>query len=284
MKYKFLLTGKNDTVMDDFFALLADDVELMTTSVRYEDIMTHLKYFKPDAFCYCISNEPSETINRMTALKHRLEKAQIPLVVIGTEDDQKEFGKVAYRLADLTLNSSLKASGLEKSIVKYIKEQEAKRQEEEAQRQAEEQVKTTVGDTLNDEELAALVAAANNKQKHVLVVDDSSIMLKAIKEQLHGKYEVATAISGKVALKFLEKRSTDLILLDYEMPVENGPAVLTKLRENPETKDIPVIFLTGVTERSKIQQVLAMEPQGYLLKPVDHNKLMAALENILGGE
>ena len=73
-----------------------------------------------------------------------------------------------------------------------------------------------------------------------------------------------------------------MILLAYEMPIINGGEVLKKLRENPATKDIPVVFLTGVSNRSTIQEVLAMKPQGYLLKPIDSEKLFKVIMDVLG--
>lgn len=66
------------------------------------------------------------------------------------------------------------------------------------------------------------------------------------------------------------------------MPIINGGEVLKKLRENPATKDIPVVFLTGVSNRSTIQEVLAMKPQGYLLKPIDSEKLFKVIMDVLG--
>lgn len=63
--------------------------------------------------------------------------------------------------------------------------------------------------------------------KNILVIDDDARMLKVIKLHLHEKYDVATAISGKIALKFLETKHTDLILLDYAMPDENGLVIDT---------------------------------------------------------
>ncbi len=117
---------------------------------------------------------------------------------------------------------------------------------------------------------------------HVLVVDDDPRMLRLIKEELRDKYDVATAINGKLAMKFLENKHTDLILLDYEMPVENGPMVLRKLRDREETRNIPVIFLTGINDKDKIQTALAMKPQGYILKPIDLKKLYAAIQNVIG--
>ncbi len=65
------------------------------------------------------------------------------------------------------------------------------------------------------------------------------------------------------------------------MPGDSGPVVLSQLRQNPATARIPVIFLTGITERDKIQEALSQKPQGYMLKPIDHDKLMAAVKKFV---
>ena len=119
-------------------------------------------------------------------------------------------------------------------------------------------------------------------RKHILVVDDDSRMLKIIKRHLADKYDVATALNGRLALKFLETKKTNLILLDYEMPLENGPSILKKLKENPYTHDIPVIFLTGISDRQRIEKALVLKPQGYLLKPIDHIKLLSTISKLIG--
>lgn len=119
-------------------------------------------------------------------------------------------------------------------------------------------------------------------KKHILIVDDDSRVLRMLKGYLAERYELATAINGRVALKFLETKETDLVLLDYEMPEENGAAVLEKIRANEKTKKLPVVFLTGVTEGNKIKEVLALKPQGYLLKPVDMEKVSSTIKGILG--
>ena len=119
-------------------------------------------------------------------------------------------------------------------------------------------------------------------KKHVLVVDDDPMMLRLIKEQLKDNYAVATAINGNLALKFLENKKTDLIILDYEMPNENGAEVLKKIRDNDMTANIPVVFLTGISDREKIQKVLKFKPQGYLLKPIEREKLLQIIANTIG--
>lgn len=275
MKYKILLTGKNQTVIDDFFGQLDDNLEPITTSIRYDDIMSHIRYIEPDAFVYCIYNEARDYISRIISLKPRIAREGIPLIVIGSEEDCAEFEKVAIGTADLILPTPLKAVVIEEKVISYI-DGLRKEKAEEQRRLVEEQRR------LEEQRAEEEKEAEKRRRKHILAVDDDATMLKSIKEQLHDNYDVATAISGKVALKFLEKKKTDLILLDYAMPGESGTAVLEKLRENENTKDIPVVFLTGVTEREMITQALVMKPQGYLLKPIEHEKLIATIEQIIG--
>ena len=119
-------------------------------------------------------------------------------------------------------------------------------------------------------------------EQDILIVDDDSSVLKLLKTYLGERYDVATAINGKVAMKFLESKRTDLVLLDYEMPGENGATVLSQIRDNPRTQNLPVIFLTGVTVRAKIQEVLALKIQGYLLKPIDMEKVASTIKGVLG--
>lgn len=277
MKHKILITGKNESVIDDFFIQMNDNFEVLTTSTRYEDIIRHLNYFSPDVFVCCISRESRDSINQMINVKYRLSQAAIPFVIIGTNDDCDEFTKIAVNVANLVLVRPLSVGAIQARISKLADDFEVVRNIS----SKDEARKANISDTERFFQTMPSSFSQTAQRKHVLVVDDNSIMLKLIKEYLHERYDVATAVSGKVALKFLERRKTDLILLDYEMPEENGPQVLEKLRNNPVTKEIPVIFLTGINDRKKIQQVLALKPQGYLLKPIDHDKLTEAIENTL---
>lgn len=279
MKYKALLTGENKSAIDDFFMQMQDSFQVLTTSSRKEDMENHLECFKPDVFVYCINTESvKKEFNKVYLLKGELRKRKIPLVLIGAEDECKDFERVAVNTADLILVKPLVASMIEDKICHFLKlkekeeEEERKKQEEERKKQEEEQ---------HEKERQLEEERKSKERKHILVIDDDPVMLKMVNAQLREQYDVATAISGSMALKFLKSKHTDLILLDYEMPVDNGPAVLKKLRENPDTKDIPVVFLTGITERSKIQEVLVLKPQGYLLKPIESDKLFKVITDVL---
>jgi len=128
----------------------------------------------------------------------------------------------------------------------------------------------------------AAPAESGSAKKHVLVIDDDPLMLKVIKDHLHDEYDVASAKGGSTAYKFLEKKSTDLILLDYEMPDENGPTVFKKIRNLPNGSGVPVVFLTGVSDKERITEVLKLRPAGYVLKPVDRDILVNTVKKALG--
>lgn len=102
-----------------------------------------------------------------------------------------------------------------------------------------------------------------------------------LKEVLNTDYEVTTVTSGKWAMKYLETKKPALILLDYEMPEESGAEVFKKILEHDELKEIPVVFLTGVADKNRIREVLALSPAGYLLKPINVNRLKDTIEDVI---
>lgn len=281
MKYKVMLTGRNNTMINDFFTHLDDNFESMTTSERYQDILNHLKYVKPDIFVFCLNHENNKYISQFVSVRECLIENDVPLAIIGSEKECNNFLQYCAKKADLVLYRSLTAADIMSKIMDYLKERQRMREESiraEEERLLEQEL-LSEKEPLSKEECLSEKEPA--KRKHILVVDDNPMVLKLIKRRLCEKYDVATARSGKIAMKFLQNKKTDLILLDYVMPEENGPEILEQLRANDATKDIPVVFLTGVTERDKIQRALALKPQGYLLKPIDHDKLVAVIEKHL---
>lgn len=118
---------------------------------------------------------------------------------------------------------------------------------------------------------------AGDFKKTILIVDDDPNYLGLVREWLKGTYKVAMANSGLQAIKWLGKNKADLILLDYEMPVTSGPQVLEMLRSDEETKNIPVIFLTGKGDKESVMAVLSLKPDGYFLKSITKEDLMGKL-------
>ncbi len=117
------------------------------------------------------------------------------------------------------------------------------------------------------------------RKKCILIVDDDVTYMSMIMDWLKDKYRVFMANSGMKAITWLAKNHADLILLDYEMPITTGPQVLEMIRSDFETADIPVVFLTGKSDRESIMKVLALKPVGYQLKTVDRSTLRQNIDH-----
>lgn len=115
-------------------------------------------------------------------------------------------------------------------------------------------------------------------RKHILIIDDDLNMLKILRYYLQDTYKVTVVNSGKVAVDFLLKYTPDLILLDYMMPMFNGAAVLKIIKSREATRDIPVYFLTGQTDKDTVMECLSLKPAGYIVKPVAKEALLAKME------
>jgi class 3 adenylate cyclase len=104
---------------------------------------------------------------------------------------------------------------------------------------------------------------AEEEENQILIVDDEPINLKVLAAILEDDYEVCEASNGREALSFARESTPDLILLDVMMPGIDGYEVCRKLKDDPATKDIPVIFLTSKTE-------VEDETEGFLAGAVDY--------------
>ena len=115
----------------------------------------------------------------------------------------------------------------------------------------------------------------------VLIVDDDPTMLTTINKVLAGSYQVRAANSGERALQMASTDPRpDLILLDVLMPMD-GYKVLLKLKENPATCDIPVIFLTSMEDADDEEKGLELGAVDYLTKPISPAILMARVKTHL---
>jgi len=115
----------------------------------------------------------------------------------------------------------------------------------------------------------------------IMLIDDDQMCLDMGMEILKNKYTVYPIPSGEQALQILKKVIPDLILLDIEMPVMDGYAVIKKLKQEKETKDIPVIFLTSHADPGNELDGLSMGAIDYVTKPFSPLLLVQRIENHL---
>lgn len=113
----------------------------------------------------------------------------------------------------------------------------------------------------------------------ILIVDDTRENLMMLSEVLKGSYKVKAANSGEIALKIcFSENPPDLILLDIMMPGMDGYEVCRRLKQEKGTKDIPVIFLTAMTDMVDEVKGLEVGAVDYVTKPISPPILMARLK------
>ncbi|MDR1137773.1 MAG: response regulator [Synergistaceae bacterium] len=112
----------------------------------------------------------------------------------------------------------------------------------------------------------------------VLIVDDTDLNIDILVDALEGRYSLYTALDGESALMQVKKNAPDIILLDVVMPGMSGYDVCMKLKADPSTADIPVIFLTAMTDINDKARGFELGAVDYMVKPFAILEVQARLD------
>lgn len=115
----------------------------------------------------------------------------------------------------------------------------------------------------------------------LLIVDDQPINIQALYQIFAADHQVFMATSARQALELCASRSPDLILLDIEMPEINGFEACTRLKSNPDTRDIPIIFVTGHSDEAMEERGLDVGAVDFISKPFNPRIVRARVKNQL---
>lgn len=121
-------------------------------------------------------------------------------------------------------------------------------------------------------------------RKTLLAVDDDPVVREAINEVFGESYNILLAKDGHEAIDLASEHEIDLILLDIMMPGFDGFSTLMLLKDDPSTRDIPVIMLTAVGKKEKVITAFRDGAAGYVLKPFKEDTLRNKIESVLNGE
>lgn len=122
----------------------------------------------------------------------------------------------------------------------------------------------------------------SEKGQYILLVDDSEVERTFYRKTLmKAGYQIFAASNALIAIESLKKRKPDLILLDLLMPDMNGKEMCRRIKCNDETKDIPVIFLTGNAKPGEVVECFDAGGEHYLEKPINGRTLVLEVGNIL---
>lgn len=119
--------------------------------------------------------------------------------------------------------------------------------------------------------------------KRILIAEDDPASRELLRELLEARgYEVVEASDGREALKKIRQVKPDLVLLDVQMPLLDGFAVVRQIRHDPLLAALPVVALTAYAMRGDREKVLAEGFTAYLSKPVDAAALHSQIQQLLG--
>lgn len=118
------------------------------------------------------------------------------------------------------------------------------------------------------------------KLPRVLIVDDDMQTLKTMSLYLKDVASVATVPGGRQALDYVHQNQVDIILLDLEMPMMDGFVTLEQLRKTEQCINVPVILITGVSNKYTVLNLGILGIDGYLLKPVSKDTLIQKVQEV----
>ncbi|MDR3076376.1 MAG: response regulator, partial [Synergistaceae bacterium] len=120
--------------------------------------------------------------------------------------------------------------------------------------------------------------SVREKKSKVLIVDDTDLNIDILVDALGDRYDLYTAMDGESALAQVKTNPPDIILLDVVMPGMNGYDVCSILKSNPDTADIPIIFLTAMTEINEKARGFEVGAVDYMVKPFAILEVQARLD------
>lgn len=253
---KILLIGKYDDIAREINSSLSPEYLVRLCSAEQDLIEGMLEAERPDLIIVSLSGSAVFARDMFTFLK----PYGIPLLGLGNERDEAELFIHSLLTGD-KVRFLRKPAGIE-DIQKSIRILKGEEEAEGSSVLVEKEEKTVSGAT-------------------ILLVDDSKGFLRFMQAMLSPKYKVTFATSAVQAFLAIGEKKPDLILLDYEMPVCDGRMTLKMLRAEENMKDIPVIFLTGMSDAKHVSQVVELHPEGYLLKPCSEEMVFSMIEKVL---
>lgn len=252
---KVLLVGELNQTVSSVNKYLSTKFQTQICKDMLDLVKGMIKVFDPDLVLICLVGIGELDNKIMDLFKEKY--SNLPVLLIGTKEECRYYEEI---YEDEQFNFAIRPITLSAIMQKCYKLLRMTYDKTEAEADS---VKETEG------------------RKQILAVDDSGILLRSVKAMLDKQYDVAVATSGMLAIKQAKKNLPDLILLDYEMPEWDGKRTLEEIQKDEELKDIPVVFLTAVSDRAHIEAVLKLKPSGYLLKPIEQHKLVDTIEKVL---
>ena len=119
---------------------------------------------------------------------------------------------------------------------------------------------------------------SQNKFK-IMLVDDEPIIIDVMAAVLQDEYQLIVASNGQKAVELAKHQTPDIIVMDISMPVMDGIEAGEIIKNDPDTKHIPIIYCTAHNDRDKLIKVLRLGGSDFLQKPINAHELISRIKN-----
>jgi len=145
--------------------------------------------------------------------------------------------------------------------------------------------KYAIQDSLYDTVESVLTKSRFKRERVVMVVDDSKVVLRIVEKGLaEAGFKVITSENAKKALKLLDTIQPDLILTDVEMPDINGFEFCNTIHKNPELSMVPIVAMSTKTDRGYMKRMVQNGASAYICKPFNIDELVILVEKMLSDQ
>ena len=300
MNLKIMITGRNQRVSDEISEYLEQDgkYELAKCWAGETAFKKLFMLEQPSVIIICLGYESPDSVRVYDSLGEYIKSRPVAIIVVANDKDANMFSSntrlrklnylarpVSHSLLDTKLKIIEKKLEAMNRILEERQEKEAAEEDMlENDREIEDEGSGSLTESDNGKGDQGQSMPYENRRKRILIADNDHEEIIALREYLRDSFDVSVVMSGADALHFLETHTADLIILAYTMQDMNGPLVLKRIRASVVNADIPVAFISKVTDRNKVVSTLVeLKPQGYILKPVFKDNLIAKVNQLLSG-
>ena len=249
---KIFFVGRFNKVFEEVHGYLSKHFFIQVCVDNAELVKGMLNLDRPDLILVSTLEMEESGMEIFYALKEN--HADIPILCLETYDEPAIFSNILKREPFVSMELPAGTVRIHEKISSMLCKKQPEGEEEEAK--------------------------ADSKQC-VMFIDDNAFQIRVLKEILKNQYDVQLATSGMQAIDIIAKRVPDIIFLDYDMPVHDGPKTLEMIRTIPGAEEVPVLFLTGVKDEAQKEAAMELKPAGYLIKPATAEMIHTCLDEYL---
>lgn len=260
---KIVFTANISKTASEIFNSLSRNYETKMLEFNRELLLAKIPEIQPLLIVVYAKDFSRDDIQAFHSMISEPATRKFPVLFIGGKDDYRDFlAPWDANVAGIILTPATLSAVMEKIslVVEAIHQKNFSGENSKAEETAPETKKTE--------------KIEKDERKHILIVDDDSVTLRMMMNILKDEYKTTVAKSGTAAISLLGSQKPDLILLDYLMPVCDGLQTLQMIRSEESTKDIPVFFLTGVSDAECVKNAMTLKPEGYILKTTEPKEIL----------